>query len=489
MKQTRPLPLAKFQIFAIAMIVVLLVPLVLYGYIGIFTRYVADDYETAGALARSGFWGAQQYWYQTWSGRVTYFALVTLVEMIGIQAVPFLTAACLGLWLVGLYWVLRQFCSIAGVKFPALTSVLGACLVLFVTLRSLNQIHQILFWQTGLLTYVNYLIFFTLGAGLLVWRLRARSPMPASGIELLLSFVFAFVSGGLSEISIALQITLIILGLGVLFAYRKLSFRKKALGMLGAALVGSLLMLAIMAIAPGNRIRSTDFEATPGLVSLIVNSLKYLFTFLGNWIDKQPILVAFLVLLSTIAGLFTAKGGDSSQDTAALDRRMTITLILSAAAVFLCLWSGFFTSFYVMSAQPPERALVIPQFVLVAFIGFWSFQCGRLLSRCLDRPRITPHFWALLGSILLAVCLLLGPLYSSLRIAGTIAESRQIAAEWDQRDAVIREAVARGEGTVTVWYIQDLNRLGDYSTDPDFLVNRAAADYYHLDSIIALDKE
>jgi hypothetical protein len=34
-----------------------------------------------------------------------------------------------------------------------------------------------------------------------------------------------------------------------------------------------------------------------------------------------------------------------------------------------------------------------------------------------------------------------------------------------------------------------LNRLGDYSSDPGFLVNRAAADYYGIETIIALDKE
>lgn len=489
MNKTSPRSLEKFQIFAIVMIFLLLVPLLLYGYIGIFTRYVADDYETAGALARSGFWGAQQYWYQTWSGRVTYFALVTLVEMAGIRAVPFLTAACLALWMVGLYWVLRQIGSIAKIKSPALTSLLGACLILFVTLRSLNLIHQILFWQTGLLTYVNYLIFFTFGVGLLIQRLRLGGQGSATLLELILSFIFAFGIGGLSEISIALQITLLSLGLGLLAFWPKLPFRKKGLGMLGAALVGSLLMLLVMGLAPGNRVRAADFDQTPGLINLIVNSLKFLFAFLGNWIDKQPILVAFLVLLSAITGFFTLSETPSSQDSAALDRRMTISLLLSAVAVFLALWSGFFTSFFVMSAPPPDRALVIPQFTLVAFIGFWVFQCGRLLSRAVNRQQVTPRFWTVFGAALLTICVFLGPIYASYRITSTIPDSRRIAEEWDQRDAVIREAAARGERNVTVWYIQDLNRLGDYSSDPEFLVNRAAADYYRLDTIIALDKQ
>jgi hypothetical protein len=59
---------------------------------------------------------------------------------------------------------------------------------------------------------------------------------------------------------------------------------------------------------------------------------------------------------------------------------------------------------------------------------------------------------------------------------------------WDERDQIIRQAVRAGERNVIVWYIQDLNRLGDYSSEPTFLVNRAAADYYGLDTLIALDE-
>ena len=209
MKKAIHLPQDKYPIFAVGIIIALLVPLILYGYIGIFSRYAADDYETAGALARSGFWGAQQYWYMTWSGRISYFALVTLVEMLGIRAVPYLTAVCLSLWLFALAWLLRQIFTITHVKHPVLSSTLGACLILFITLRSLNLIHQILFWQTGLLTYPAYLIFFTFSIAMLVWRVKHHGHQPASFLDLSICFLLAFLLGGLSEISTTFQITFI----------------------------------------------------------------------------------------------------------------------------------------------------------------------------------------------------------------------------------------------------------------------------------------
>ncbi len=488
MRKILRLPRDRYPLFAITMIIVLLAPLVLYGYIGIFTRYVADDYETAGALTREGFWGAQRYWYETWSGRVSYFGLVTLVEMIGIRAVPFLTMTCLLLWLAGLVWVLRQFLALLGVKHAGLTSVLGACLILFITLRSLTQIHQILFWQTGLLTYVAYLVFFTYGIGLLLWRLRLSRQRPASFLEILLGFVFAFLIAGLSEISIALQLSVLLFSLGLLLLLPKTPLRKKAAVMLLAALAGSLLSFAIMALAPGNLVRATHFRERAGLFGLLFNSLKYLFVFLGEWIDKQPVLVALNVLLPFILGLLTTPPA-FVQKTGQQDERLSGQLLLSILAIFLFLWSCFFVSFFAMSASAPDRALVIPQYELVIFIATWSFLCGRFLVQALEPSAITPRFWKILGAVTLGICLLLGPVYGSARIAGTIETSRNLAAEWDQRDAIIREGVARGEKNVIVWYIRDLNRLGDFSSDPNFLVNRAAADYYHLDTIIALDKE
>jgi hypothetical protein len=47
----------------IAFVILLALPLVLYAWIGFYSRYVADDFWSAGYLRTLGFWGAQYYWY------------------------------------------------------------------------------------------------------------------------------------------------------------------------------------------------------------------------------------------------------------------------------------------------------------------------------------------------------------------------------------------------------------------------------------------
>ena len=87
--------------------VVLAVPIAAYAITGWFTRYASDDYCTASIVLQQGFLGAQQYWYSTWSGRFSFFALVSAIELGGrgvVQVLPALmlvAAVAVGAWAIG----------------------------------------------------------------------------------------------------------------------------------------------------------------------------------------------------------------------------------------------------------------------------------------------------------------------------------------------------------------------------------------------------
>src|ERR1700730_1726244 len=73
--------------------------LIVYAYRGWFSRYTADDYCTAGLERAAGFVGSQIYWYEFWSGRMTYYFVVDLVEFAGPTAAQVLPAIALVVWL------------------------------------------------------------------------------------------------------------------------------------------------------------------------------------------------------------------------------------------------------------------------------------------------------------------------------------------------------------------------------------------------------
>jgi len=93
--------------------------------------------------------------------------------------------------------------------------------------------------------------------------LRIKSNQPASPIESLVCLIFAFVIAGISEISIALQITAISLILILLLIFPRLTFRKMGIGLAIAALTGSLISFAIMVSAPGNLFGQLIFPPGP----------------------------------------------------------------------------------------------------------------------------------------------------------------------------------------------------------------------------------
>src|ERR1019366_784046 len=67
-------------------------------YRGIYLRWFADDYWTAGVTATHGFWGGQALWYRIWSGRYVFTFAQTVLISIGPRASALLvTIATLGM--------------------------------------------------------------------------------------------------------------------------------------------------------------------------------------------------------------------------------------------------------------------------------------------------------------------------------------------------------------------------------------------------------
>src|SRR5262249_11476319 len=85
-------------------LVALCAPLLIYALVGWFSRYAADDYCTASQVALAGFVRAQSNLYVNWSGRFAATLLITLVEVLGVGAVPVLAAAALAAWVAAATW-------------------------------------------------------------------------------------------------------------------------------------------------------------------------------------------------------------------------------------------------------------------------------------------------------------------------------------------------------------------------------------------------
>src|SRR2546421_13129396 len=86
----------------------LVLALAAYGYIGFFSRYMADDYTTRRAVNSLGLLGAQTYWYMNWTGRFSFTFAVSLLGLIGPRVVQFLPALLLASWCAATVWAVHQ---------------------------------------------------------------------------------------------------------------------------------------------------------------------------------------------------------------------------------------------------------------------------------------------------------------------------------------------------------------------------------------------
>ena len=109
-------------------------PLASFGLIGWFSRYAADDYCTASQVVMAGFVQAQSHLYVNWSGRFSATLLNTLLEVIGVRAVPLLPVAALLAWVAAVMWTIRQLATAFGWRPGGLASATLGTLVVYATL-------------------------------------------------------------------------------------------------------------------------------------------------------------------------------------------------------------------------------------------------------------------------------------------------------------------------------------------------------------------
>lgn len=459
-----------------------------HAYVGFFTRYMADDYCSAGTLRTAGFLETQRHFYLVWSGRFSFTLSVSLFELLGTGVVPFLPAAALLCWLAATTWAVYELLSTSLGRRPLLHSFFLAELLVYATVGdNRGGVYEALYWQTGVLTYVAPLVLLTALAGAFARALRLGKNPFGGRLFPAVVFAAAFFNGGFSETSGLLQAG------AFLAAFAAAAFlpgaaprRRLLLPPLSAGLLGSLLALAVVALAPGNSAREAALPAHSGLLTVVARALSNAFahafsehnvpgTAALRW--AAPLLPAALSFRR--ARRDGAAGGDSK-----LWPRL---LAPAAAGAFLSLCC-FLPASYALSGAPPPRALVVPQFVLVCTLAALGWAGGRAAARYFPRGAM-PRPALELTLAALALLLTLPFIQATRRTFSQAGKARALARLWDRHDAEIRARVARGERRLTVPVAYNIGGTDLMKRDPGWYVNHCVAVFYGAESVTAVPEE
>ena len=463
--------------------VMLAVPLAAHATVGGFSRYMADDYCTAGTLLRLGFWDSQSFWYTTWSGRYAATFLVNLAEAAGVWVTRVLPALAILGWTAVLavaFWRMGRRLRIAA---PVLASVFLGAMLVVVILDGTPSPYQSLHWQTGMITYTLPLI---LLVGMGAWILRAAGAADAAAIRplsLLGMAGLAFVAGGLSETYAVLQLAVIGVGsLAALIALRG-ARRRVVLALLGSAALGACLALLTIYAAPGTQIRRGMVSEPVTLTQLTTRLVQDARIFLSRTVRKIPAgLAAAVSLPLLVAFLWGTEPLDGRDKPSHNGRRLAGWLLLLPPVVAGLMLVSMAPYEFAISDYPDARVLITTTFILVTGMGVWGTLLGAALVGWGDRlGRVGRPTLAVLG-ILLVLAAVVPATPRALRM---LPDAREFAAAWDRRDRVLRTAAAEGVDEIAVASLSSMGGLAEIGYDPEEWVNRCVAQAYGLKQVVA----
>jgi len=271
----------------IACAVALACPLIGYGYLGTFTRYVADDFCAGRNLAIRGFWGSQIWSYQTHSGRFfSYFARIGAALIGRDHETGFVPSILLASWLAATTWALFQLTALLKWRLRLLPCLLFAELIIFAMLRTAPDTGQSFYWQAGSFTYTVPIILITAFLGLVPHFLTVQESGRSAVPSVILAGLLAFCAAGCSETNALFQCA----GLAAAVVFCKWGPVQRALRILPilyAGFAGSLVASLVVTAAPGNAVReagvrtySPALPKTTLLLKTAAASTRYIVDFL-----------------------------------------------------------------------------------------------------------------------------------------------------------------------------------------------------------------
>jgi hypothetical protein len=444
------------------------VALSLHGYLGYFSRYLADDYCTAIYAHRLGVLRAAWFWYLNWSGRFSASILDAVVASMNPRAIAVVVPFTIVIWLMILivfFWTLLR-----PLRNRLLASLALACTSLFTLFVLAPDIRQSLYWGQGMRSVVPPLMMGTIQV-LLFDRLRSRKWSGLQlGLWIVLSFIWSFLAGGFSETYAVFQLAALLLSLLIVLILKGFRF-SNTLMFLVSGFLGAMTALIIIILAPGNAERQSFLPAPPGLAGIFAISIKSYLLYLVHLVDSPAKLFA-------IVGLFGLAAMVGAQYPQKINSRPVLVI---PALIFGLMYICFPPAAYGLSDAPPARTLMIPTYFFLIGLVVTGAVCGNVLAdkQSLLISKFVPSL--VIVSVALAASIHAIHLYQSK------PEFVEYATHWDQVEAQIIQSQENGEKQVLIPVIQNWAHLNTPNDNPKFWVNVCMSAYYGIDILATPD--
>ncbi|GAB3639423.1 DUF6056 family protein [Spirosoma arcticum] len=314
----------------------------------------ADDYCFADTAVRYGFWPAQRYYYNGWTGRYFSNMLVHANPLVwgwydGFRLIPALAITAL---LSSLFTLVSELLRGELLK----TRLLTTGVLFFLIVLALRSVVEAFFWTASIATYtVPTVLTIYLLAVMLRWY---RQP---AGWNKRLTVVWAgflvFASIGSGETNLILLVLLLL----TIAGYR-LVFQRTVDPFLLFLVVVALASAWLLFRAPGNGIRMGGNPNSGELVKSMGASFGWLARSVGEWLIKTPIL-PLSVLFWPLARRIARPGSPNARLFNLPAPLLTLVFVGLLAAII-------FPSYYGIGLPPFARTMNV---LFIFFTLGWFF--------------------------------------------------------------------------------------------------------------------
>lgn len=448
--------------------------LAVYAYLGIFTRYMADDYCLLVALKSNNVLVSSWNKYLFSSNRFSNLFVLGFWELFP-KNIEFVPALHVILWVAGLYWLLTELDKLFDLKLELPIRLFITEVMALFSFFTAPNVFQVLYWRPGQVTYLTPIVLFTFVTAWLTRIIRLQK------VSIPLAILFAFIAffiGGLSETLGAMHMAVLSFAIAGVFLLDKSPRRNPALTLLIALFIGGLAALLAMLFSPANSMRINPDIATPTPLEVILRALHYTRTFLQISIHTIPVpLTALTVISILLSYLFFA---DHQKEKWNL--RFAWVFLLIPILTYGLIFASFAPSAYGQS-YPVERVRFPAHFILTLAVTSLGICLGYVLSY-IKLPAFTRYAVAAFAFVAL-----LYPFWMIRQPLSTYEFRRLFALRWDERVTMIDNFKAQGEQDITIPALDGYEGTKELDIRPSFWVNQCAAQVYGVHSITAISVE
>lgn len=452
--------------------------LIIYAYLGIFTRYMADDYCLLVNLSSADVFTASWNKYLFTSNRFSNLFIIGLWEIFP-QNIAFVPGLHIVLWGLGVFWLLYELKKFFQWRLNLSILFLLAELMILFTFYTAPNIFQVLYWRPGQVTYLTPLVLFSFT---LAWLVRLVNSRAQGKIKIYvpLFILISFFIGGLSETMNTLHLAGVFLTIIAALTLPDSQSRKFILALLLALFAGTFFALLAMFFAPANALRINPENSSPNLLEVISRSWEYTYAFLLGAFKALPVpYLALITITVLIACLFFSKNQGTEWK-----RQFAWVFLFIPILTYLLIFVTFTPSAYGQS-YPVERVRFAGHFILTCSFISLSVYLGLYLS---SWNIFTLKFTNALISFLTFIALLY-PFWMMRQPLQTYEFRRLWAKRWDERQALIYAAIQNGETDIYIPALDGYEGTKELDGSPTYWANQCAAQYYGVQSITAFSLE